>query len=127
MLQRYKELQDIIAILGIDELSDEDKLQVNRARKIERFLSQPFNVAEAFTGRPGEVVPVSETVESFRSIVDGEHDDVPESAFYMKGAIDQVLSEAKGKGEDETAGADAEGDEQEEKKEREEEQAGAAA
>ena len=124
VLQRYKELQDIIAILGIDELSDEDKLQVNRARKIERFLSQPFNVAEAFTGRPGEVVPVSETVESFRSIVDGEHDDVPESAFYMKGAIDQVLSEAKGQGEDETAGADSEADEQEEKKEREEEQAG---
>ncbi len=127
VLQRYKELQDIIAILGIDELSDEDKLQVNRARKIERFLSQPFNVAEAFTGRPGEVVPVAETVASFRSIVDGEHDDIPESAFYMKGSIEQVLSESKGEGEDETAGADAEGDEQEEKKEREEEQAGAAA
>ena len=91
VLQRYKELQDIIAILGIDELSDEDKLQVNRARKIERFLSQPFNVAEQFTGRPGEVVPVQETVESFRSIVDGEHDDIPESAFYMKGSIEQVL------------------------------------
>ena len=127
VLQRYKELQDIIAILGIDELSDEDKLQVNRARKIERFLSQPFNVAEAFTGRPGEVVPVAETVASFRSIVDGEHDDIPEAAFYMKGSIEQVLSESKGEGEEETAGADAESEEQEEKKEREEEQAGAAA
>ncbi len=137
VLQRYKELQDIIAILGIDELSDEDKLQVNRARKIERFLSQPFNVAEQFTGTPGEVVPVAETVASFRSLVDGEHDDIPEGAFYMKGSIEQVLEAAKGRGEDETAGADSEADEQaekkeheeeqDEKKEREEEQAGAAA
>ena len=125
VLQRYKELQDIIAILGIDELSDEDKLQVNRARKIERFLSQPFNVAEAFTGTPGEVVPVAETVASFRSLVDGEHDDIPEGAFYMKGSIEQVLDAAKGRGEDETAGAENEAAEQAEKEEKEE--AGAAA
>jgi F-type H+/Na+-transporting ATPase subunit beta len=96
VLQRYKELQDIIAILGIDELSDEDKLTVNRARKIERFLSQPFFVAEAFTGRSGEYVPVGDTVRSFREILDGEHDDLPESAFYMKGSIDQVREEARG-------------------------------
>ena len=89
-LQRYKELQDIIAILGIDELSDEDKQTVTRARKIERFLSQPFFVAEAFTGRSGEYVPVADTVRSFREILDGKHDDLPESAFYMKGSIDQV-------------------------------------
>jgi F-type H+-transporting ATPase subunit beta len=120
VLQRYKELQDIIAILGIDELSDEDKLQVNRARKIERFLSQPFNVAEQFTGTPGEIVPVSETVESFRTLVEGEHDDIPEGAFYMKGSIEQVLAAAKGQGEDETAGADNESAEQEQKKEKEE-------
>ena len=125
VLQRYKELQDIIAILGIDELSDEDKLQVNRARKIERFLSQPFNVAEEFTGTPGEVVPVAETVASFRSLVDGEHDDIPEGAFYMKGSIEQVLDAAKGRGEDETAGAENEAAEQAEKEEKEE--AGAAA
>jgi len=122
VLQRYKELQDIIAILGIDELSDEDKLQVNRARKIERFLSQPFNVAEAFTGRPGEVVPVAETVAGFRGLVDGEYDDIPEGDFYMKGSIEQVLDAAKGRGEDETAGAEAEAEEQAEK-----EEAGAAA
>jgi F-type H+-transporting ATPase subunit beta len=89
-LQRYKELQDIIAILGIDELSDEDKQTVNRARKIERFLSQPFFVAEAFTGRSGEYVPVTDTVRSFREVLDGKHDDLPESAFYMQGSIDQV-------------------------------------
>jgi F-type H+/Na+-transporting ATPase subunit beta len=96
VLQRYKELQDIIAILGIDELSDEDKQTVSRARKIERFLSQPFFVAEAFTGRSGEFVPVEETVRGFREILDGEHDDVPEAAFYMKGSIDQVVEEARG-------------------------------
>jgi len=96
VLQRYRELQDIIAILGIDELSDEDKLTVSRARKIERFLSQPFFVAEAFTGRSGEFVPISETVRGFREILDGEHDDLPESAFYMKGSIDQVLEDYKG-------------------------------
>ena len=97
-LQRYKELQDIIAILGIDELSDEDKLIVQRARKIERFLSQPFFVAEAFTGTPGKYVPVAETVRSFKEIVEGQHDDIPERAFYMKGTIDEVLEEVKGSG-----------------------------
>src|SRR6185369_1741775 len=80
ILQRYKELQDIIAILGIDELSDEDKVTVQRARKIERFLSQPFNVAEQFTGTPGAYVPISETIRSFKEILDGQHDDLPESA-----------------------------------------------
>ncbi len=94
VLQRYKELQDIIAILGIDELSDEDKTAVARARKIERFLSQPFFVAEAFTGREGEYVPVEETVRGFREILDGKHDDLSEGAFYMKGSIDQVTGEA---------------------------------
>jgi F-type H+-transporting ATPase subunit beta len=90
VLQRYKELQDIIAILGIDELSDDDKVAVARARKIERFLSQPFFVAEAFTGRSGEYVPVADTVRGFREILDGEHDDRTEADFYMKGGIDQV-------------------------------------
>ncbi|HET9161812.1 MAG TPA: F0F1 ATP synthase subunit beta, partial [Solirubrobacterales bacterium] len=94
VLQRYKELQDIIAILGIDELSDEDKQTVSRARKIERFLSQPFFVAEQFTGRSGEFVPVAETVRGFREILDGEHDDLPEGAFYMQGSIDQVTENA---------------------------------
>ncbi len=93
VLQRYKELQDIIAILGIDELSDEDKLIVSRARKIERFLSQPFFVAAQFTGRDGVYVPVEETVRGFREIVDGKHDDLPERAFYMKGTIDQVTED----------------------------------
>jgi F-type H+-transporting ATPase subunit beta len=98
VLQRYKELQDIIAILGIDELSDEDKLTVARARKIERFLSQPFFVAEAFTGREGVYVPVEETVRGFREILDGKHDELPEGAFYMKGTIDQVVEEHRGSG-----------------------------
>jgi F-type H+-transporting ATPase subunit beta len=95
VLQRYRELQDIIAILGIEELSDEDRLTVNRARKMERFLSQPFFVAEAFTGRDGVYVPVEETVRGFREILDGKHDDLPEQAFYMKGTIDQVVEEAR--------------------------------
>jgi F-type H+-transporting ATPase subunit beta len=95
VLQRYKELQDIIAILGIDELADEDKLIVNRARKVERFLSQPFFVASQFTGRDGEYVPVEETVRGFAEIVEGKHDDIPERAFYMKGTIDQVVADAK--------------------------------
>src|SRR6478672_7859444 len=94
VLQRYKELQDIIAILGIDELSDEDRQTVSRARKIERFLSQPFFVAEQFTGRNGEYVPVAETVRGFREILDGEHDDLSEGAFYMQGSIDQVTENA---------------------------------
>ncbi len=105
VLQRYRELQDIIAILGIEELSDEDRLTVNRARKIERFLSQPFFVAEQFTGRDGVYVPVAETVRGFREILDGEHDDLPEQAFYMKGTIDQVVEDARsqrrGRGADE--------------------------
>ena len=93
-LQRYRELQDIIAILGIDELSDEDKVTVQRARKIERFLSQPFHVAEQFTGTPGVYVPIDETVRSFREVLDGKHDDLPESAFFMKGGIDEVVEAA---------------------------------
>src|SRR5580693_8099827 len=91
ILQRYKELQDIIAILGIDELSDEDKLTVSRARRIERFLSQPFHVAEAFTGTPGTYVPIAETIRGFAELIEGKHDDVPERAFFLKGTIDQVL------------------------------------
>jgi F-type H+-transporting ATPase subunit beta len=94
ILQRYKELQDIIAILGIDELSEDDKIIVQRARKVERFLSQPFHVAEQFTGTPGEYVPISETVRSFKELIDGDHDDVPESAFLLKGSIDQVVADA---------------------------------
>jgi F-type H+-transporting ATPase subunit beta len=95
MLQKYKELQDIIAILGMEELSDEDKLTVQRARKMQRFLSQPFHVAETFTGKPGKYVKVEDTVRAFREIVDGKHDDVPEQAFYMKGGIEEVLEAAK--------------------------------
>jgi F-type H+/Na+-transporting ATPase subunit beta len=95
VLQRYKELQDIIAILGIDELSDEDRLTVQRARKIERFLSQPFFVAEEFTGTPGAYVKVADTIRGFEEILDGKHDDVPESAFFLKGTIDQVVDAAK--------------------------------
>ncbi len=101
VLQRYKELQDIIAILGIDELSDEDRQVVNRARKIERFLSQPFFVAEAFTGRSGKYVPVKETVRGFKELVDGDHDDIPERAFYMQGTIDEVVEAVRGEGAEE--------------------------
>ena len=95
VLQRYRELQDIIAILGIDELSDEDKVLVQRARRIERFLSQPFHVAEQFTGTPGAYVPIADTVRSFREILDGKHDELPESAFLLKGAIEDVVEAAK--------------------------------
>jgi len=95
VLQRYKDLQDIIAILGIDELSEEDKLTVARARKIERFLSQPMFVAETFTGQPGQYVPLKETVRGFREILDGKHDDLPEQAFYMVGAIDMAVEQAR--------------------------------
>jgi F-type H+-transporting ATPase subunit beta len=95
ILQKYKDLQDIIAILGMDELSDEDKLVVARARRIQRFLSQPFNVAEAFTGRKGRYVPVAETVRGFREIIEGKHDDLPEAAFYMVGSIDEVKEQAE--------------------------------
>ncbi len=95
ILQRYKELQDIIAILGIDELSDEDKLTVQRARRIERFLSQPFFVAEEFTGTPGSYVKIEDTIRGFEEIIDGKHDEVPESAFFLKGTIDEVVAAAK--------------------------------
>lgn len=95
LLQRYKELQDIIAILGMDELSEEDKLTVARARKIQRFLSQPFHVAEAFTGTPGKYVSVKDTVRSFREILDGKHDDLPEAAFMYVGAIEEAVEKAK--------------------------------
>ena len=95
ILQRYRELQDIIAILGIEELSDEDKLTVQRARKIERFLSQPFFVAEQFTGSPGKYVPIADTVRSFREIVDGKYDHLPEQAFYMVGTIEEAVEKAE--------------------------------
>jgi F-type H+/Na+-transporting ATPase subunit beta len=95
ILQRYKELQDIIAILGIDELSDEDKLTVQRARKIERFLSQPFFVAEEFTGTPGAYVAIADTIRGFEEIIEGKHDEVPESAFFLKGKIEEVVEAAK--------------------------------
>lgn len=95
-LQRYKELKDIIAILGMDELSEEDKLIVARARKIQRFLSQPFFVAEVFTGSPGKYVPLKETIQSFKGIVEGEYDHLPEQAFYMVGSIDEAAEKAKG-------------------------------
>jgi F-type H+-transporting ATPase subunit beta len=94
-LQRYKELRDIIAILGMDELSEEDKLVVTRARKIQRFLSQPFSVAEVFTGSPGKYVPLKDTISGFKGIVEGEYDDIPEQAFYMVGTIDEALEKAK--------------------------------
>ena len=95
VLQRYQELQDIIAILGIEELSDEDKTAVARARKVQRFLTQPFNVAEVFTGSPGKYVSVRDTVQGFKQILDGEHDDIPEQAFYMVGTIDEAVERAK--------------------------------
>jgi F-type H+-transporting ATPase subunit beta len=95
ILQSYKSLQEIIAILGMDELSEEDKLTVTRARKIQRFLSQPFHVAEIFTGSPGKFVDLEDTIKSFRAILDGEYDDLPEAAFYMCGGIDEVIEKAK--------------------------------
>jgi F-type H+-transporting ATPase subunit beta len=95
VLQRYKDLQDIIAILGIDELSEDDKLIVARARKVERFFSQPFFVAEQFTGIPGRYVSLAETVRGFREILDGKHDDLPEQAFMMVGDIDEAVEKAK--------------------------------
>ena len=98
VLQRYKELQDIIAILGIDELSDEDRVTVTRARKLERYLSQPFFVAEQFTGTPGAYVPVAETVRGFKEILEGRYDDFPERAFFMKGTIDEVIRDAGSEG-----------------------------
>jgi F-type H+-transporting ATPase subunit beta len=120
ILQRYKELQDIIAILGIDELSDEDRITVQRARKVERFLSQPFFVAEQFTGTSGEYVSIEETVRGFKEIIEGKHDDLPERAFFLKGGIDQVVQDAGGekdedgdgeeKDEDSEKGDDAKGE-----------------
>jgi F-type H+-transporting ATPase subunit beta len=106
VLQRYKDLQDIIAILGMDELSDEDRLIVQRARKIERFLSQPMFVAEAFTGQPGKFVRLEETITGFTEILDGKHDELAEQAFYMVGTIDEAV--AKGRGEGGEADAEAE-------------------
>jgi F-type H+-transporting ATPase subunit beta len=103
ILQKYKELQDIIAILGMEELSDEDKVTVSRARKIQRFLSQPFHVAEAFTGKKGTYVKIEDTVRAFKEICDGKHDEIPEQAFYMKGGIEEVLEEAKKLQEEEAA------------------------
>ena len=95
VLQRYKELQDIIAMLGMDELSEEDKLIVSRARKIQRFLSQPFFVAGQFTGLPGRYVPLSETIQGFKEILEGKHDDIPENLFLNAGNIDDVLARVK--------------------------------
>jgi F-type H+-transporting ATPase subunit beta len=92
VLQKYKDLQDIIAILGMEELSDADKITVSRARKIQRFMSQPFFVAEQFTGLTGRYVPVADTVRSFREILDGKHDNLPESAFFMKGSIEEAVA-----------------------------------
>jgi len=102
VLQRYKDLQDIIAILGIDELSEDDKLAVSRARKIQRFLSQPFHVAEQFTGLKGKYVQVKDTIRGFQEIVDGKHDALPEQAFYMVGTIEEAVEKAekmKGQGQ----------------------------
>jgi F-type H+-transporting ATPase subunit beta len=96
VLQRYKDLQDIIAILGMDELSDEDRVVVQRARKIERFLSQPMYVAETFTGQPGKFVSLEETIAGFAEILDGKHDDLPEQAFYMVGPIDEAVAKSRG-------------------------------
>jgi F-type H+-transporting ATPase subunit beta len=94
LLQRYKSLQDIIAILGMDELSEEDKLTVARARKIERFLSQPFHVAEVFTGSPGKLVSLADTVKSFKGLIEGQYDHLPEAAFYMVGTIEEAIEKA---------------------------------
>ena len=93
VLQRYKDLQDIISILGMDELGPDDKLTVYRARKIQRFLSQPFHVAEVFTGKEGKYVTTKETIRGFKEILDGKHDDVPEQNFYMRGGIDEIRAE----------------------------------
>jgi F-type H+-transporting ATPase subunit beta len=111
VLQRYKDLQDIIAILGIDELSDEDRLVVTRARKIQRFLSQPNFVAEQFTGTPGEYVKLEDTIKGFQEILDGKHDELPEQAFYMVGTIEQAVEKAKGLSGDEAEESESEEDE----------------
>jgi F-type H+/Na+-transporting ATPase subunit beta len=119
VLQRYRELQDIIAILGIDELSDEDKLTVNRARKIERFLSQPFHVAEQFTGTPGVYVKIEDTIRGFDEILQGKHDDLPERAFFMKGTIEDVVRDAGGEKESEAEEEDREADQEADRRESE--------
>jgi F-type H+/Na+-transporting ATPase subunit beta len=103
VLQRYKDLQDIIAILGMEELTDEDKLTVTRARKIQRFLSQPNFVAEQFTGQPGEYVKLEDTIKGFQEILEGKHDDLPEQAFYMVGTIEQAVAKARGTAPEEQA------------------------
>jgi len=109
ILQRYKELQDIIAILGIDELSEEDKVIVGRARRLQRFLSQPFFVAEQFTGLEGKFVELDETIRSFKEVVEGKHDDLPEQAFYLVGGIDEAVEKARQiGGEEEATPAEAE-------------------
>ena len=95
ILQRYKDLQDIIAILGIDELSEEDKQTVNRARKVQKFLSQPMFVAEAFTGMAGKYVPIKDTIKGFNEIIEGKHDDLPEQAFYMVGTIEEAVEKSE--------------------------------
>jgi F-type H+/Na+-transporting ATPase subunit beta len=116
VLQRYKELQDIIAILGIDELSEEDKVIVGRARRLQRFLSQPFFVAEQFTGLEGKFVELDETIRSFKEVVEGQHDELPEQAFYLVGGIDEAVEKARGlsgeeeEEEDESGEEDSEGD-----------------
>jgi F-type H+-transporting ATPase subunit beta len=95
MLQKYKDLQDIIAILGMDELSEQDKITVARARKLQRFLSQPFHVAEQFTGSPGAYVRLEETIRGFKEILEGKHDELPEQAFYMVGTIEEAIAKAR--------------------------------
>jgi len=111
ILQRYKELQDIIAILGIDELSEEDKVIVGRARRLQRFLSQPFFVAEQFTGLEGKFVELDETIRSFKEVVEGRHDDLPEQAFYLVGGIDEAMEKAKTLSGEEAEDGDESGDE----------------
>jgi F-type H+-transporting ATPase subunit beta len=112
ILQRYKDLQDIIAILGIDELSDEDKVVVTRARKIQRFLSQPNFVAEQFTGTPGEYVKLEDTINGFQEILDGKHDELPEQAFYMVGTIEKAVEKGRKLSGDEAPAAQARDEEE---------------
>jgi F-type H+-transporting ATPase subunit beta len=119
ILQRYKELQDIIAILGMEELSDEDKVVVQRARKIQRFLSQPFFVAEQFTGTPGKFVRLDDTIKGFAEILDGKHDELPEGAFYMVGTIEEAVERGREMSGDEGEKAEAKADEGEEPSESE--------
>jgi F-type H+-transporting ATPase subunit beta len=124
ILQRYKDLQDIIAILGIDELSDEDKLVVSRARKIQRFLSQPNFVAEQFTGTPGEYVKLEDTIKGFQEILEGKHDELPEQAFYMVGTIENAVEKGRGLSGDQSHDVDAAEDAEAAEREAEAEPAG---